>query len=147
MGINNPANSILGSISAQFFFSFFFFFSANMNLTVFAGILLAVPMAAARRASLGEKTMQAADKADEPVEAMRGAVRPARLVKKIMRAADEAYEPKEAKRAKSAEKKEIKAEKADEDKKDEAEVEEVDDAKTNKIVLRQKIPDCCWLTG
>ena len=81
-----------------------------MNLTVFAGILLAVPMAAARRASLvcirylfflisiqylidinqlaqnnqGEKTMQAADEADEPVEAMRGAARPARLVHNTM---------------------------------------------------------------
>ena len=80
-----------------------------MNLTVFAGILLAVPMAAAGRASLvciqylfflisfrylidinqlaqnqGEKTMQAADEADEPVEAMRGAARPARLVHNTM---------------------------------------------------------------
>ena len=68
-----------------------------MNLTVFAGILLAVTMATARRASLvripylffpistqylidinqlaqnaqGEKTMQAAGKADEPGEAAR----------------------------------------------------------------------------
>merc|ERR1711962_1892888 len=99
MGINIPANSSLGSISSQFFL--FFFFSANMYLTIFAGILLAVPMAAARRASLGEKTMQAANKADEPVKAMRGAARPARLVEKIMRAADEADEPEEAKRAKS----------------------------------------------
>merc|ERR1711872_148299 len=99
MGINIPAYSSLGLISSQFFP--FFFFSANMNLTVFAGILLAVPMAAARRASLGEKTMQAADEADEPVEAMRGAARPARLVEKIIRAADEADEPEEAKRAKS----------------------------------------------
>jgi len=99
-----------------------------MNLAVFAGILLAIPMATARRASLGEKTMQAtgeadepdeamrgaarparlvekivqtADEADEPDEAMRGSARPARLVKKIMRAADEADEPEEAERAKS----------------------------------------------
>merc|ERR1719244_1018679 len=71
-----------------------------MNLIVFAGILLAVPMAAARTASLGEKIMRNADKADEPVEAMRGAARPARLVEKIMRAADEADEPEDAKRAK-----------------------------------------------
>merc|ERR1711872_464977 len=126
MGINIPAYSSLGLISSQFFP--FFFFSANMNLTVFAGILLAVPMAAARRASLGENTMQAAgeadepvkamrgtarparlveeimqnaDEGDEPVEAMRGAARPARLVEKIIRAADEADEPEEAKRAKS----------------------------------------------
>merc|ERR1719431_1945665 len=56
---------------------------------------------AVRPARLVEKIMRNADEADEPVEAMRGAVRPARLVKKIMRAADEAYEPKEAKRAKS----------------------------------------------
>merc|ERR1711872_899192 len=91
MGINIPGNSSLGSISSQFFFSLFFFvFSANMNLTVFAGILLAVTMASARRASLDEKTMQAAGEADEPVEAMREA---ASLVKKIMRAADEADEP------------------------------------------------------
>merc|ERR1711872_1175075 len=58
------------------FFAFFFFFSAKMNLTVFAGILLAVTMATARRASLGEKTMQAAGEADEPEEAMREAARP-----------------------------------------------------------------------
>ena len=72
--------------------------------------------------------MRNADKADEPVEAMRGAARPARLVhdtirclllisnryskdfkllsqniqvEKIMRAADEADEPEDAKRAKS----------------------------------------------
>merc|ERR1711962_534187 len=100
MGINIPANSSLGSISSQFF-RFFFVFSANMNLAVFAGILLAVPMATARRASLGEKTMQATGEANEPEEAMRGAARPARLVEKIMRAADEADEPEEAKRAKS----------------------------------------------
>merc|ERR1711962_601650 len=74
------------------FFSYFFFFSAKMNLTVFAGILLAINMATARRASLGEKTMQA----DEPEEAMRESARP---VEKIMRAADKADEPDEAKRA------------------------------------------------
>merc|ERR1711872_233634 len=96
MGINIPGNSSLGSISSQFFFSFFFFFSAKMNLTVFAGILLAVTMATARRASLGEKTMQAAGKADKPEEAMRET---ASLVEKIMRAADEADEPAGAKRA------------------------------------------------
>jgi len=82
-----------------FFLFFFFFFKANMtDLTVFAGILLAVTMATARRASLGEKTMQAAGKADEPGEAMREAARPASLVEKVMRAADEAEEPVEAKR-------------------------------------------------
>merc|ERR1711962_783281 len=70
MGINIPANSSLGSFSFQFFF-YFFFFSAKMNLTVFAGILLAVNMATARRASLGEKTMQAANEADEPDKARR----------------------------------------------------------------------------
>merc|ERR1712055_848505 len=96
MGINIPASSSLGSIFHIFFP--FFFFSANMNLTVFAGILLTVTMATARRASLGEKTMQAAGKADEPGEAMREAARPASLVEKIMRAADEAEEPDEAKR-------------------------------------------------
>merc|ERR1711872_740833 len=99
MGINIPAYSSLGLISSQIFP--FFFFSANMNLTIFAGILLAVPMAAARRTSLGEKTMQAVGEADEPVKAMRGAARPARLVEKIMQNADEADEPEEAKRAKS----------------------------------------------
>merc|ERR1712112_411222 len=99
MGINIPVSSSLGSNSSHFF-SFFFFFSAKMNLTVFAGILLAVTIATARRASLGEKTMQAAGKADEPEEAMREAARPASLVEKIMRAADEADEPDEAKRAK-----------------------------------------------
>ena len=81
-----------------------------MNLTVFAGILLAVTMVTARRASLvriqdllflistqyliyfnqlaqntqGEKTMQAAGKADEPDEAMREAARPASLVHNTM---------------------------------------------------------------
>merc|ERR1711872_746142 len=95
MGINIPASSSLGSVSSQFFW-LFFFFSAKMNLTVFAGILLAVTMATARRASLGEKTMQAAGKADEPEEAMRES---ASLVEKIMRAADEADEPAGAKRA------------------------------------------------
>merc|ERR1711872_517878 len=100
MGINIPAISSLGSISFQFF-SFFFFFSANMNLTVFAGILFALTMATARTASLGEKSMQADGKADEPVEAMREAARPASLVEKIMRAAGKADEPDEAKRDKS----------------------------------------------
>merc|ERR1711962_1950219 len=94
MGINIPANSSLGSFSSQFF-SYFFFFSAKMNLTVFAGILLAIYMATARRASLGEKTMQA----DEPEEAMRELARLASLVEKNMRAADEAGEPAGAKRA------------------------------------------------
>merc|ERR1711962_631856 len=101
MGINILANSSLGSISSQFFFPFFFFyffFKANMNLTVFAGILLAVTMATARRASLGEKTMQAAGKADEPDEAMREVARPASLVEKIKRAVAEADAPDEAKR-------------------------------------------------
>jgi len=69
-----------------------------MNLTVFAGILLAVTMVTARRASLGEKTKQAAGKADEPDEAMREAARPAKLVEKIMRAATKAEEPDETKR-------------------------------------------------
>jgi len=69
-----------------------------MNLTVLAGILLAVTMAKARRASLGEKTMRAADKADEPDEAMRKAIRPASLVEKIMRAAAKADEPDKAMR-------------------------------------------------
>merc|ERR1712180_335446 len=94
MGINIPANSSLGSFSS-IFFPIFFFFSAKMNLTVFAGILLAINMATARRASLGEKTTQA----DEPEEAMRESARPASLVEKIMRAADKADEPDEAKRA------------------------------------------------
>merc|ERR1711872_987424 len=62
-------------------FFFFFLFSVKMNLTVFAGILLAVTMATARRASLGEKIMQAAGEADEPEEAMREAARP---VEKMM---------------------------------------------------------------
>merc|ERR1711872_509769 len=97
--INIPASSRLGSFSSQFFFCFFFF-SAKMNLTVFAGILLAVTMATARRASLGEKTMQAAGEAEEPEEAMRESARPASLVEKIMRAANKADEPDEAMRAK-----------------------------------------------
>merc|ERR1711962_867120 len=96
MGINIPANSSLG---IEFFSIIsFFFVLANMNLTVFAGILLAVTLATARRASLGEKTMQAAGKADEPGEA----ARLARLVEKIMRAADEVEKPDEAKRESEA---------------------------------------------
>jgi len=70
-----------------------------MNLTIFAGILLAVTMVTARRASLGDQTMQAAaGKADEPDEATREAARPAKLVEKIMRAAAEADELDEAER-------------------------------------------------
>ena len=81
-----------------------------MNLTVFAGILLAITMATARRASLvciphlffpistqysidinqlaqntqGEKTRQAAGEVDEPEQAMREAARPASLVHNTM---------------------------------------------------------------
>merc|ERR1719427_221930 len=73
----------------------FFLIFANMNLIVFAGILLLVT---AKRASLGEKNMQAASKADEPDEAMREVARPLSLVEKIMRAAAEADDPDEAKR-------------------------------------------------
>merc|ERR1712087_647046 len=69
------------------FFLFFFFLKANMNLTVFAGILFSLTTVTARRASLGEKTMQAAAEADEP-DVMRKAARPASLVEKIMQAAD-----------------------------------------------------------
>merc|ERR1711872_959483 len=116
MGIHkHSGSSSLGPISSQFF-SFFFFFSAKMNLTVFAVILLAITMATARRASLGEKTMQAAEEADEPDEAKR------------------------ANGANGAEKKEIKANMADGDIEDEAESGEVDDAKSNKVDLRQRDP-------
>jgi len=52
-----------------------------MNLTVLAGILLAVTLATARK---GEKSMQAAGEADEPEEATREAARPASLVEKKM---------------------------------------------------------------
>merc|ERR1712087_500073 len=79
-------------ISSQFF-NLFFFFKANMNLTVFAGILLAVTTVTARRARLGEKTIQAAAKADEPDKTKRKAARPASLVEKINQAAAEADEP------------------------------------------------------
>merc|ERR1712215_218952 len=70
MGKNIPANSSLGIDFFSIFFVFFFF-KANMNLTVFAGILLAVTMVTARRASLVEKTKQAAAEAEEPDEAKR----------------------------------------------------------------------------
>merc|ERR1712212_317101 len=91
---------LIQAVRIDFFsiLSFFFVFSANMNLAMFAGILLAVPMATARRVSLGEKNMQATGEADEPDEAMRGAARPARLVVKIVQTADEADEPDEAMR-------------------------------------------------
>merc|ERR1711962_583821 len=75
MGINILANSSLGiDFYSIFFFCFPFCFpyiKLNMNL-VFAGILLTVTMVTARRASLGEKTMQAAGKSDEPNEAKTG---------------------------------------------------------------------------
>merc|ERR1712112_426720 len=71
MGHKHPGAFKLRIGFFSIFFAFFFFFSAKMNLTVFAGILLAVTMATARRASLGEKTMQAADEADEPARAKR----------------------------------------------------------------------------
>jgi len=58
-----------------------------MNLTLFAGVLLAATMVTARGASLGEKIMQAVAKADEPDKAIREAARPASLDEKIMRAA------------------------------------------------------------
>merc|ERR1712112_494166 len=93
MGHKHPGAFKLRIGFFSIFFAFFFFFSAKMNLTVFAGILLAVTMATARRASLGEKTMQAAGKAEEPEEAMRES---ASLVEKIMRAAEEADEPARA---------------------------------------------------
>merc|ERR1711872_459301 len=97
---NISANPSLRLSSSQFFFFtlIFLFFKANMNLTIFAGILLAITTATARGPSLGEKAMQAATKADEPDEAMRKAARPASLVEKIMRAAAEADEPDEANR-------------------------------------------------
>merc|ERR1711962_1382300 len=78
MGINISANP---SLRVEFFSIFFFtliflffsflffffsFFKANMNLTVFAGILLAVTTVTARRASLVEKIMHAADDAEGP---------------------------------------------------------------------------------
>merc|ERR1712215_340717 len=94
MGINISANPSLRVEFFSIFFLYFNFFKANMNLTVFAGILLAVTTVTARRASLGEKTMQAAAKADEPDEAMRKAARPASLVEKIMHAADDAEGPR-----------------------------------------------------
>merc|ERR1712212_448994 len=109
MGTNIPANSSHRIDFLNFVFLPFFFFAkkrlfssflkANMNLTIFAGILLAVTMVTARRASLGDQTMQAAaGKADEPDEATREAARPAKLVEKIMRAAAEADELDEAER-------------------------------------------------
>merc|ERR1711962_1568518 len=63
MGINISANP---SFLLNFFSLLFFFSKANMNLTVFAGILFSLTTVTARRASLGEKTMQAADEPDEP---------------------------------------------------------------------------------
>merc|ERR1712215_106856 len=85
MGINIPTNSSLGIDFLSIFFLFFsptpFFFLLSMNLTVLAGILLAVTLATARRVSLDGKTMQAAG---EPQEAMREAARPASLVEKMM---------------------------------------------------------------
>ena len=69
-----------------------------MNLTVFAGILLAVTMVTAKRANLVEKKMNKRMK--EEAVRVEATGKTGGLVKKIMRDADEADESDEAKRAK-----------------------------------------------
>merc|ERR1712215_575366 len=97
MGINIPTNSSLGIDFLSIFFLFFsptpFFFLLSMNLTVLAGILLAVTLATARIVNLDGKTMQAAG---DPQEAMREAARPASLVEKMMNKRMKQLEVREA---------------------------------------------------
>merc|ERR1712087_585989 len=74
-----------------FFYINLSFFKANMNLTVFAGILLAVTTVTARRASLVEKIMRAADRPGTGLAPRTQCCGPSGLVQKvekIMRAAD-----------------------------------------------------------
>jgi len=86
-----------------------------MNLAIALGLILSAVVVTARIVKPGGETNNYVDKA---------AAIPEEGDEEIVQTA-------------VAEKKEIKAEMADEDKKDEAEFEEVDDAKINKVVLRQ----------
>jgi len=87
-----------------------------MNLAIALGLILSAVVVTARIVKPGGETNNYVDKA---------AAIPEEGDEEIVQTA-------------VAEKKEIKAEMVDEDKKDEAEFEEVDDAKINKVVLRQK---------
>merc|ERR1712180_402717 len=119
MGINSAYGlplRITFSLFLPFFLFIFFFYCGKMNLAIALGLILSAVVVTARIVKPGGETNNYVDKAAA-----------------ITEEGDE-----EIVQTAVAEKKEIKAEMADEDKKDEAEFEEVDDAKINKVVLRQK---------
>merc|ERR1712055_866244 len=139
MGINIPANSshridFLNFVFLLFFFAkkgfFSSFLKANMNLTIFAGILLAVTMVTARRASLGDQTMQAAaGKADEPNEATREAAFGESLRDKI-------WEAKIGEGEAAAD--------AEADELDEAERESIGQKMNKRMNVNQRPTGCQW---
>merc|ERR1712180_409038 len=125
MGINSAAGLPL-RITFSFcspFFLFIFIYCGKMNLAISLGLILSAVVVTARIVKPGGETNNDAD-----------------IAAAIPEEGDE-----EIVQTAVAEKKEIKPEMADEDKKDEAEFEEIDDAKINKVVLRQKAN--CNCTG
>jgi len=119
MGINTPEELTLRITFSFFLLSFFFirfFYCRKMNLAISLGLILSAVVVTARIVKPGGETNNDAD-----------------IAAAIPEEGDE-----EIVQTAVAEKKEIKPEMADEDKKDEAEFEEIDDAKINKVVLRQK---------
>merc|ERR1711915_937431 len=124
MGIINSAAGLPLRITYSFcspFFFIHFFYCGKMNLAISLGLILSAVVVTARIVKPGGETNNYVDKA---------AAIPEEGDEEIVKTA-------------VAEKKEIKAEMVDEDKKDGAEFEEVDDAKINKVVLRQKCPSGC----
>merc|ERR1711915_237688 len=102
--------------SFVFFFFIHSFYCGKMNLAISLGLILSAVMVTARTVKSGGETNNYVDKATA-----------------IREEVDE-----EIVQTAVAEKEE--GEMADQDKKDEAEFGEVDDAKSNKVDLRQKIP-------
>merc|ERR1711915_53551 len=101
--------------SFVFFFFIHFFYCGKMNWAISLGLILSAVMVTARSVKSGGETNNYVDKATA-----------------IREEVDE-----EIVQTAVAEKEEIKAEMADQDKKDEAEFGKVDDAKSNKVDLRQ----------
>merc|ERR1712215_29908 len=121
MGINSAYGlplRITFSLFLPFFLFIFFFYCGKMNLAISLGLILSAVMVTARMVKPGGETNNYVDKATAIRE---------KVDEEIVQTA-------------VAEKEEIKGEMADQDKKDEAEFGEVDDAKSNKVDLRQKIP-------
>merc|ERR1712215_187735 len=123
MGKTQLTDFRLGShfLSYYLFFFIHFFYCGKMNLAISLGLILSAVVVTARIVKPGGETNNYVDKA---------AAIPEEGDEEIVQTA-------------VVEKKEIKAEMVDEDKKDGAEFEEVDDAKINKVVLRQKCPSGC----